>query len=116
MHCPSCNLKLGSGVAPIADYLERGVNVALGADGAAPTTAWTAGKSSAWPRCSANSAAGRAPGVAAIDLFEPATIGGARALGLDADIGSIEPGKSADLAVLDRGARMPRDRRTSIPS
>src|SRR5207247_1985216 len=35
VHCPSCNLKLSSGVAPIASYLEHGVNVALGADGAA---------------------------------------------------------------------------------
>jgi 5-methylthioadenosine/S-adenosylhomocysteine deaminase len=100
VHCPSCNMKLGSGIAPIADYLERGVNVALGADGAASNNrldgweelrlAGLLGKLSSGPAA-----------VPAVDLFELATVGGARALGLDVDIGSIEVGKYADLAVLD---------------
>jgi 5-methylthioadenosine/S-adenosylhomocysteine deaminase len=100
VHCPSCNLKLASGVAPIADYLDNGVNVALGADGAASNN-----RLDAWEElrlAGLLSSFRRAPGaVAAADLFEVATLGGARALGLDADIGSIEPGKFADLAIVD---------------
>jgi cytosine/adenosine deaminase-related metal-dependent hydrolase len=100
VHCPSCNMKLGSGAAPIAEYLERGVNVAIGADGAASNN-----RLDAWEELRVAGLLSRfrdgPPGVAALDLFEMATIGGARALGLDADIGSIEVGKYADLAVVD---------------
>jgi cytosine/adenosine deaminase-related metal-dependent hydrolase len=100
VHCPSCNMKLGSGAAPIAEYLERGVNLAIGADGAASNN-----RLDAWEELRVAGLLSRfrdgPPGVAAMDLFEMATIGGARALGLDADIGSIEVGKYADLAVVD---------------
>jgi cytosine/adenosine deaminase-related metal-dependent hydrolase len=100
VHCPSCNMKLGSGAAPIAGYLERGVNVALGADGAASNN-----RLDGWEELRLAGLLGKfRDGPAALpgpDLFELATIGGARALGLDADIGSIELGKQADLAVLD---------------
>jgi 5-methylthioadenosine/S-adenosylhomocysteine deaminase len=100
VHCPSCNLKLGSGVAPIADYLEHGVNVALGADGAASNN-----RLDGWEELRLAGLLGKYRGgptaLPAVDLFEFATIGGARALGLDVDIGSIEIGKSADLAVLN---------------
>jgi 5-methylthioadenosine/S-adenosylhomocysteine deaminase len=100
VHCPSCNLKLASGVAPIAEYLERGVNVALGADGAASNN-----RLDCWEELRlAGLLAKFRDGPSALpapDLFEMATIAGARALGLDVDIGSIEVGKLADLAVLD---------------
>jgi cytosine/adenosine deaminase-related metal-dependent hydrolase len=100
VHCPSCNLKLGSGTAPVAEYLERGVNMALGADGAASNN-----RLDGWEELRLAGLLSRLrhgpPGIPALDLFEMATIGGARALGLDADIGSIEIGKYADLAVLD---------------
>jgi len=100
VHCPSCNMKLGSGAAPIAEYLERGVNVALGADGAASNN-----RLDGWEELRLAGLLSRfrdgPPGVGALDLFEMATIAGARALGLDADIGSIEVGKYADLCVLD---------------
>jgi cytosine/adenosine deaminase-related metal-dependent hydrolase len=100
VHCPSCNMKLGSGAAPIAEYLERGVNVAIGADGAAANN-----RLDAWEELRLAGLLSRfrdgPPGVPPIDLFEMATIGGARALGLDADIGSLEVGKFADLAMLD---------------
>ena len=99
-HCPSCNMKLGSGAAPIAEYLERGVNVALGADGAASNN-----RLDAWEELRLCGLLGRfrdgPMALRSIDLFELATIGGARALGLDVDIGSIEVGKYADLALLD---------------
>jgi 5-methylthioadenosine/S-adenosylhomocysteine deaminase len=100
VHCPSCNLKLGSGVAPIASYLEAGVNVALGADGAASNN-----RLDGWEelRLAALLAKFRdgPTALSAMDVFELATLGGARALGLDADVGSIERGKCADLAILD---------------
>ncbi|MGI9146488.1 MAG: amidohydrolase family protein [Chloroflexota bacterium] len=100
VHCPSCNMKLGSGAAPIADYLERGVNVALGADGAASNN-----RLDGWEELRLAGLLGKfrdgPAALAAADLFEMATLGGARGLGLDADIGSLEVGKYADLAVLD---------------
>jgi 5-methylthioadenosine/S-adenosylhomocysteine deaminase len=100
VHCPSCNMKLGSGMAPIADYLDRGVNVALGADGAASNNRLDGWEELRLAGLMAKLRNG--PGaVPAADLFEVATIGGARALGIDIDTGSIETGKYADVAVLD---------------
>jgi 5-methylthioadenosine/S-adenosylhomocysteine deaminase len=100
VHCPSCNLKLSSGVAPIASYLERGVNVAIGADGAASNN-----RLDAWEELRLAGLLARfrdgTSAIAPADLFELATLSGARALGLDADIGSIEVGKYADLAIVD---------------
>jgi cytosine/adenosine deaminase-related metal-dependent hydrolase len=100
VHCPSCNMKLGSGTAPIAAYLERGVNVALGADGAASNNRLDGWEELRLAGLMAKLRDGPTA-LPAADLFELATIGGARALGLDADVGSIELGKQADLAVLD---------------
>ena len=100
VHCPSCNLKMASGVAPIADYLGHGVNVALGADGAAANN-----RLDGWEelRLAGLLSAFRAgpSALSAAELFELATVGGARALGIDAEAGSIEVGKFADLAILD---------------
>ena len=104
VHCPSCNMKLGSGAAPVAEYLERGVNVALGADGAASNNRLDGWEELRLAGLLAKFRDGPAA-LSAIDVFELATIAGARALGLDVDIGSIEVGKYADLAVVDlRGA------------
>ena len=100
VHCPSCNMKLGSGAAPIAEYLEHGVNVALGADGAASNNRLDAWEELRLAGLLSKLRLGSAA-VPAADLMELATIGGARALGQDVDIGSIEVGKYADLALLD---------------
>jgi cytosine/adenosine deaminase-related metal-dependent hydrolase len=93
-------LKLGSGVAPVVGYLEAGVNVALGADGAASNN-----RLDGWEELRLAGLIARfrdgPTAIAAADVFEMATLGGARGLGLDADIGSIEIGKFADLAILD---------------
>jgi 5-methylthioadenosine/S-adenosylhomocysteine deaminase len=100
VHCPSCNLKMASGVAPIAEFLEHGVNVALGADGAAANN-----RLDGWEElrlAGLLSSFRSGPGaVTAVELFELATIGGAQALGIDAEVGSIEAGKYADLTILD---------------
>jgi cytosine/adenosine deaminase-related metal-dependent hydrolase len=100
VHCPSCNMKLSSGIAPLAEYLERGVNVAIGADGAASNNRLDGWEELRLAGLLAKLRSGPAA-LPAVDLFELATIGGARALGIDVDIGSIEVGKCADLAVLD---------------
>ena len=105
-HCPASNLKLGSGLAPIRELRRRGVNVALGADGAACSNRldpwsqlWLAGLVAA---------VRDGPGALhAREVFELATLGGARALGLETQIGSIEPGKQADLAIVDLARHEP---------
>jgi 5-methylthioadenosine/S-adenosylhomocysteine deaminase len=102
VHCPSSNLKLGSGIAPIAKLLEEGISVSLGADGAACNnrldmftemrTAALLQKVLLGPEV-----------LPAKRVLRMATIDGARALGLDAEVGSLEPGKKADLAVVRLG-------------
>lgn len=100
LHCPSANLKLGSGIAPIPEFLEKGVNVSLGSDGAACNNnldIFNEMRLAAFiqkPRLGVTS-------ISAEEVFDMATIGGAKSLGLSDKIGSIEPGKKADLVVLD---------------
>ena len=102
-HCPSSNLKLGSGVAPIPEMLAAGCHVGLGADGAPCNNRLDALAEMRLaaliqkPRCGPEA-------LPAARVFEMATLGGAAALGLGAEIGSIEPGKRADLTVLDLSA------------
>jgi 5-methylthioadenosine/S-adenosylhomocysteine deaminase len=101
LHCPSSNLKLGSGIAPVADLRARGVSVSLGADGAACNNRLDMFEEM---RLAATLQAVRVrPGaLTARDAVWMATREGARALGLEREIGSIEPGKRADLIVVDR--------------
>jgi 5-methylthioadenosine/S-adenosylhomocysteine deaminase len=101
MHCPSSNLKLGSGIAPVVEMRARGITVSLGADGAACNNHLDMFEEM---RLAALLQATRhGPGVlTARDALSMATRGGARTLGLDGEIGSIEAGKRADLIVIDR--------------
>ncbi len=99
-HCPSANLKLGSGIANIPKYLEEGISISLGADG---------------PPCNNNLSMFKEMRLAALiqkpihgstsmdalTVFKLATIEGAKALHIDNDVGSIEIGKKADLVLLD---------------
>ena len=100
VHCPSSNLKLGSGVAPIPEMLAAGCRVGLGADGAPCNNrldAFTEMRLAALiqkPRLGPDA-------LPAAQALELATLGGARALGLETEIGSIEVGKRADLVALD---------------
>ena len=102
VHCPSSNLKLGSGIAPVAKLLEEGISVSLGADGAACNNRldmFTEMRTAALLQKVLHG-----PEVLpAKRVLRMATIDGARALGLDADVGSLEPGKKADLAVVRLG-------------
>jgi 5-methylthioadenosine/S-adenosylhomocysteine deaminase len=101
-HNPVCNLRIGSGVAPLRALLDAGVNVALGTDGISSNdscrlfdvmkmaglihTLWT-DDYDRWPT--------------AQEILWAATRGGARAVGLEHELGSIEPGKKADIVALD---------------
>jgi 5-methylthioadenosine/S-adenosylhomocysteine deaminase len=101
MHCPSSNLKLGSGVAPVPEMLARGITVSLGADGAACNNRLDMFEE--MRLAAILQAARRHPGLlVARDVLWMATRAGARTLDLESEIGSIEPGKRADLIVVDR--------------
>jgi 5-methylthioadenosine/S-adenosylhomocysteine deaminase len=101
MHCPGSNLKLGSGIAPVAEMRSRGICVSLGADGAACNNRLDMFEEI---RLAATLQAVRhAPGaLTARDAIWMATRDGAKALGVDAELGSIEVGKRADLILVDR--------------
>jgi len=99
LHCPGSNLKLGSGIAPVPELRRRGVSVSIGADGAACNNTLDMFYEM---RLAATLQAQRlGPGaLPARDVVWMATREGAHALGLDAEIGSIEPGKRADAIVV----------------
>jgi len=101
MHCPGSNLKLGSGIAPVIEMRARGITVSLGADGAACNNRLDMFEE--MRLAAVLQAMRKQPGVLpARDVLWMATRGGARTLGLENDIGSIEVGKKADLIVVDR--------------
>lgn len=98
-HCPSSNMKLGSGIAPVTKLLEQGISVSLGADGAACNNRldmFTEMRSAALLQKVVNGPEALAAGT----VLEMATLGGARALGLEAEIGSLQIGKRADLSIV----------------
>jgi cytosine/adenosine deaminase-related metal-dependent hydrolase len=100
VHCPSSNLKLGSGVAPIPEMLAAGCRVGIGADGAPCNNRLDVFAEMRLAGLIQKPRLG--PDVLpAAQVLELATLGGAQALGLEAEIGSIEAGKCADLTVLD---------------
>ncbi|QFZ21949.1 8-oxoguanine deaminase [Saccharothrix syringae] len=97
-HCPSSNGRLGTGTAPVRDLLDAGAPVGLGVDGAASNES----SGLVEELHQALLQARQRGGPEALDVREAlwlGTMGGARCLGRDGDIGSIEPGKLADLAV-----------------
>jgi 5-methylthioadenosine/S-adenosylhomocysteine deaminase len=100
-HCPSSNLKLASGIAPVAGMRERGIGVGVGTDGAASNNRLDVLTEMRTAALLAKVASGNAGAMSAADALEMATLQGARALGLDGRIGSIAVGKSADLAAVE---------------
>ena len=99
-HCPSSNLKLASGIAPISALSEKGVNIGLGTDGAASNNRLDMFQETRLAALLAKGASGKADTVSAHQALHMATLGGARALGLDAKIGSLTVGKEADLCAI----------------
>ena len=99
-HCPSSNLKLASGTAPIADCAKYGINIGLGTDGAASNNRLDLFVEMRLAALLAKGQSGDATVISAHEALRMATINGAKALGLDDKIGSIEIGKLADLAAV----------------
>jgi len=101
VHCPESNLKLGSGIARIADMIEAGVNVCIGTDGATSNNDLDLlgeVRTAALLQKGANE---NPELLTTMQAIEMATINGAKAYGLDETLGSLEPGKRADLAIID---------------
>ncbi len=101
LHCPASNLKLASGICRVADLDAAGVNVAIGTDGAASNNTLDMFAETRLAALLAKGASGDPEAVPAARALSMATINGARALGMDDRIGSIEVGKCADLAAVD---------------
>ncbi|MDE0128533.1 MAG: TRZ/ATZ family hydrolase [Gammaproteobacteria bacterium] len=104
VHCPQSNLKLASGFASVETLLAAGVNVALGTDSAASNNDLDMIEEMQTAALLAKGVSGNADAVSAAEALEMATLAGARALGLDGEIGSLLPGKAADFVALDLSA------------
>jgi 5-methylthioadenosine/S-adenosylhomocysteine deaminase len=100
-HCPASNLKLASGIAPIAAMAHRGINIGLGTDGAASNNRLDILQEMRLASLLAKGSSGQAEVFGAHRALRMATLDGARALGLDGEIGSLEVGKSADFCALE---------------
>jgi atrazine chlorohydrolase/5-methylthioadenosine/S-adenosylhomocysteine deaminase/melamine deaminase len=100
-HCPSCNMFMGSGVLPLARLLAAGVTVGLGTDNANAGSNVSIMLAMRHAALLAKVTALDAGAVTAEKVLEMATIDGARAIGLEDQIGSVEPGKKADLVLFD---------------
>ncbi|HSS46016.1 MAG TPA: TRZ/ATZ family hydrolase [Burkholderiales bacterium] len=100
-HCPSSNLKLASGFAPVAALLEQGVNVGLGTDGAASNNRLDLFGEMRLAAMLAKTVSGKADALPAHQALQMATLNGAKALGLDGKIGSLKAGKAADITAMD---------------
>ncbi|MDZ7626348.1 MAG: amidohydrolase family protein [Ignavibacteriaceae bacterium] len=99
-HCPSANLKLGSGIAPIPQYLKEGISVTLGADGAPCNNNLSIFNEMRLASLIQKPIHG-AEVMDAQTIFRMATIDGAKALHIQDEVGSIEVGKKADLVLID---------------
>jgi 5-methylthioadenosine/S-adenosylhomocysteine deaminase len=104
VHCPSSNLKLASGFAPVHSLLKKGVNVALGTDGAASNNRLDMFQEMRTAALLAKAVSDDPQAMPAHTALRAATLSGAKALGLEKITGSIEPGKAADLIAVDFSA------------
>lgn len=109
LHCPASNLKLASGMCPVAALVERGVNVCIGTDGAASNNTLDMFAEMRLTALLAKGLSSNPEAVPAEQALAMATLNAARALGLDEQIGSLEAGKQADLiaVALDRIETLP---------
>jgi len=99
-HCPKSNAKFGHGHAPFEEFLDAGVRVGLGSDSVASNNVCDILEESRFAALGARNRVGRNRFVTAKEVLNAATLGGAKALGLDHVIGTLEAGKRADIAVV----------------
>ncbi len=104
IHCPESNLKLASGFAPIQQCIKAGINIALGTDGAASNNGLNLFSEMRTAALLAKAVAADATAVDAHQAIRMATINGAKALGMDDTVGSLEIGKAADMIAIDFSA------------
>lgn len=98
---PASNMKLGNGFAPVPDMLKKGINVCIGTDGAASNNSLNMFHEMNLLGLIHKGAREKADCVSAREIFRMATLNGAKALGMEQKIGSIEVGKKADIAILN---------------
>ena len=103
-HCPTSNMKLASGFAPVARMRQLGINVGLGTDGAASNNRLDLFAEMKLAALLAKGSTGDAAALPAHDVLRMATLAGAQALGLADEIGSLTAGKSADICAVHLGA------------
>ena len=101
IHCPESNLKLASGFCPVERLWQAGVNVAVGTDGAASNNDLDLLGETRTAALLAKAVAGSATALDAHRALRMATLNGARAMGLESQVGSLEIGKAADLTAFD---------------
>jgi 5-methylthioadenosine/S-adenosylhomocysteine deaminase len=100
-HCPVSNAKLGHGVAPVMKYIDAGITVGLGTDSVISNNRMDMLDEAHHAALLQRARAGRADLLPASLLLEMLTLGGARALGIDSLVGTLEPGKRADIAAFN---------------
>jgi len=101
IHCPKSNMKLGNGNCPVTSLIAGGVNVALGTDGAASNNSLDMFAEMQFASLLAKGSSGNSTALNVHETLRLATINGARALGMESKIGSLQPGKFADLTAID---------------
>jgi len=100
-HCPTSNLKLASGIAPVEKLLRKGINVGIGTDGAASNNRLDMFAEMRLTALLAKGYSHNSEAVPAPLALRMATLNGARAMGLDHITGSLSPGKAADITAVD---------------
>ncbi|MBA3769304.1 MAG: amidohydrolase family protein, partial [Blastocatellia bacterium] len=99
-HCPKSNAKFGHGYAPLEKMLDAGIAVGLGSDSVASNNICDLLEEGRFASLVARNRADTERLIAAEEILRMATLGGAQALGMGEEIGSLEPGKQADIAII----------------
>lgn len=103
VHCPRSNMKLASGFSPVSKMLDAGINIGLGTDSAASNNSLNVFAEMGFAALLAKGVSGNAAALNAHSALRMATLDGAKVLGLEQEIGSLEVGKQADMIAIDFG-------------